>query len=73
MALIMLMTQELTTTEKSSECKPVHKALLRVDAPIREVPERHRDRILRHLLALDERDTTCALATWPTMRRSSAT
>lgn len=52
----MLMTQELTTTEKSSECKPVHKALLRVDAPIREVPERHRDRILRHLLALDERD-----------------
>ncbi len=51
----MLMTEELTATENSGD-KPAHKALLRVDAPIREVPERHRERILRHLLALDERD-----------------
>ena len=45
----MLMTEELTT-EKSGE-KPAHKARLHLDAPIREVPERHRERILRHLLA----------------------
>ena len=50
----MLMTEELTT-EKSGE-KPAHKARLHLDAPIREVPEHHRERILRHLLALDERD-----------------
>ena len=43
----MLMTEELTATENSGD-KPAHKALLRVDAPIREVPERHRERILRH-------------------------
>lgn len=50
----MLMTEEFTTEQSAAPA--AHKPRLHIDAPIREVPERHRGRILSHLLALDERD-----------------